>query len=349
MRRHLILLAAFLLLALVACSSHSHQSSHPQSTETVARREQARWCQPQQPCRTATTADDESDDSTTTSTTVRPTTTTVRPTTTTARPTTTTGRPPTTTTPPPTTTSPPGIRYWSATHEAGNLAEWDANGGGGMFPSGNYTVAASRDVAHTGAWSMKDTVWTPPTSGTRAFRWQEPRQHREGYYSAWLYLPVKLNPAGSFINMFQFKSRPADNSRNDPFWAFYGASDGAGGFFLRAGWGWGGTPVSGPHSTDGVGGKWIEPAQRVSVPAGRWVHFEAYLYESKDFDGRLRFWQDGVLLFDLANIRTSFNNCNFNAWCTANEWSINLYGDAITPSPSIGYWDDAAIGSTYIP
>jgi hypothetical protein len=164
-----------------------------------------------------------------------------------------------------------------------------------------------------------------------------------------VYLPTNLNVTGSpnqgqFFNLFQFKSRSTDGSRNDPVWAFYAEPDGAGGLYLHAGWGWGGTTLAGPFAGDGVGGKWFEPTQRVSLPVGRWTHLEAFLSESKDFDGRLTLWQDGAQVIDLNGIRTSYPNCTYNSWCASNEWSVNLYSDGLSPNPATIYIDSAAIG-----
>jgi hypothetical protein len=103
--------------------------------------------------------------------------------------------------------------------------------------------------------------------------------------------------------------------------------------------------LAGPHATDGVSGKWYEQANRVYLPQGRWTHLEAFLHESTgtDFSGRLTFWQDGQQLFDLQNVRTTFNNCNYNAWCADDEWSVNVYSDGMTPNPFSAYFDDASI------
>jgi hypothetical protein len=169
-----------------------------------------------------------------------------------------------------------------------------------------------------------------------------------------MYFPTQYTLTGGtekyyFLNLFQFKSRTTDGSRNDPVWALYAAPDGQGHLYMHAGWGWGGTTLSGPKSTDGVGGKWYEPTQRTPIPVGRWVHLEAFLHQSKDFDGRLTFWQDGQQLFDLTGIRTSYNNCNYNAWCADDEWGANLYSDGLSPNPAVVYMDDAAIGTSYLP
>jgi hypothetical protein len=244
---------------------------------------------------------------------------------------------------------------WSAGMEDGSTSEWLAGGGGQLYNSGAFEAEASTDIARTGLHSLRARIWTPssPSSGVRAFRWQEARANQELYYSAWLYLPTAYTLSnerrnGGYWNVFQFKSRTADRSRDDPVWAFYATPDGEGGLYLRAGWGWGGTALAGPYGTDGVGGKNYEPETRVSLPVGRWVHLQAFLRQSSEFDGRLTFWQDGVKLFDLDGIRTSYPNCSFNAWCADNGWSVNLYSDGLLPNPATIYIDDATISTTYV-
>jgi hypothetical protein len=237
--------------------------------------------------------------------------------------------------------------------EAGSTDEWRAHAGGGLANSGNFDATVSTSLAHDGARSLRVRIYTPssPSSGVRAVRWTEGRKHRRLYYSVWVYFPTKLRVTtqGDFLNLMQFKSRSADGSRNDPVWAFYGAPDGNGGMYLRAGWGWGGTALAGPRRGDGVGGKWFEPTRRVSLPVGRWTHLEAYLSQSKDFDGRLTLWQDGVQVLDLNGIRTSYPNCSYNSWCASNEWSVNLYSDGLSPNPAEMYVDSAAISADFVP
>jgi hypothetical protein len=234
---------------------------------------------------------------------------------------------------------------WKDDMESGNTSMWSADGGGGLYNSGEYSVEPSHDVSHSGSWSLKASIDTRAgTSGVRAFRWDEPRQNRTARYSVWVYIPQKytLNGSQEWWNLFQFKSRTNDDSRVDPVWGFYAQED-AQGLYLQAGWGWGGTNVAGPRPGDDVSGKWYPPAHKVYLPVGRWVHLEAYLRQSRDFTGTLKFWQDGVLLYDISGIRTSYNNCNFNSWCADDEWSINLYSDGMTPNPASIYVDDVGI------
>jgi len=48
-------------------------------------------------------------------------------------------------------------------------------------------------------------------------------------------------------------------------------------------------------------------------------------------------------LFDIPNVRTSYANCAYNAWCTSNEWAINNYSDGVAETPTVIYADDARL------
>ncbi len=84
---------------------------------------------------------------------------------------------------------------WIADMEEGSLADWYfpetseiGDCGGGIFPSGKYSYFASI-MEGRGNHSLAATIWTPSTipnetSGVRAFRWKEPRENRELYFSA---------------------------------------------------------------------------------------------------------------------------------------------------------------------
>lgn len=241
---------------------------------------------------------------------------------------------------------------WSADMENGNLTKWSENYGGGEYNSGVFTSGASRDFAHTGSYSAKTTITTPTASGVRYFRWAESRANRGAYYSAWFYIPqdyvLTADPhVGQFWMLMQFKSTIPDRSRNDPLWGFYADRDSDGQFRMRTGWGWGGTNVAGPYANSNLSGKNYYQTIK-TLPIGQWFHLEAYLYQSKDFDGRVTLWQDGVQLFDFQNVRTAYDNANYNTWRTNNEWAVNNYSDGISPSPSALYIDDAVISTTRV-
>lgn len=242
---------------------------------------------------------------------------------------------------------------WSAGMEGGTLDQWSSGDGGGIYYSGISNADAVRNRAHSGTYALRAEISTPwtPASGVRALRWAELRRLRQAYFGVWLYVPVSYEltgdpRSGRYWNVFQFKSRTSDGSRVDPVWALYAAPDGAGHLYLRTGWGWGGTMLAGPTSGQPIGGKWFEPTRRTPIPIGRWFHLQVFLRQSRGFDGRFVVWQDGARLFDFDHIRTSYDNCNYNSWCTANEWGVNLYSDGMRPDPAVVYMDDAVIATT---
>jgi len=237
----------------------------------------------------------------------------------------------------------PGTVLWSNGMEDGTLDGWGgaAMNGGGEFDSGSGVSTASRDVAHSGSWSAKMTL-PDGSGGTRLFRWQEPRQYRDLVYSAWFYIPQAYtltgNPSSRFWNLFQFKSRSTADSV-DPMWDLTVSNPSPGRMHLNLDW----SPrtVEGPLPGQSGFRRFTQPV--ADLPVARWFQLAAQLRQSNGFDGALRIWQDGQLLFDLAGIRTSYANCAFNTWCGSNEWSINNYSDALSPAPAVIYTDDASI------
>jgi hypothetical protein len=234
--------------------------------------------------------------------------------------------------------APPGIVPWSADHESGDLSQWYIDDGGGEFNSGDASSTISRDVAHSGQYSAKLTIATPGTSGSRLFRWNESHTRPEAYYGAWFYFPTTYR-AKRWWNIFQFKSRNGPEV-NDPVWEL-GVGNGPGGAMrVHLEW-WNGLSIEGPHRGE-FGGKTFDQGMK-DIPVGKWTHFEVFLRQSSGFDGQLMVWQDGVQLFTVSDVRTRYPASN-----GANEWSVNNYSDAISPSPTIIYIDDAAIGTSRI-
>lgn len=250
----------------------------------------------------------------------------------------------------------PGPLVLSIGMERANLGIWSTShytdgstAGGGVYNSGSATAVPSRDVAHRGSWSAKLTVEYPSgrTPGARLFRWAEAHALREAYYSAWFFLPRAYRSSGSangrFWNVFQFKSVTADGKRNDPLW-FLNVETGPDGAMVPHLVWWDKT-LPGPHAGE-VGSREFTPRVRRPLPVGQWFHLRAFLRQSKDFDGRLTIWQDGVQIFDLDGIRTCYDSPAFNAWRCDNAWSVNNYSDGLMPSPAVLYVDDAQIRAT---
>jgi Polysaccharide lyase len=237
-----------------------------------------------------------------------------------------------------TSTAPPGTVLWSADHETGNFSQWYLDDGGGEFNSGAASSAVTDDVAHTGRYSARVTIRTPGTSGARLFRWNESHTNPEAYYGAWFYFPITYR-AAQWWNIFQFKSRN-DAVVNDAFWALEVGSGPGGSMHVRLEW-WNGLSIEGPHRGE-FGGKSFDQGLK-DIPVAKWTHFEVFLRQSSGFDGQLIVWQDGVELINLRDVRTRYPAAN-----GANEWSVNNYSDAIAPSPTTIYIDDAVISTSRI-
>jgi hypothetical protein len=230
-----------------------------------------------------------------------------------------------------------GAVLWSADHESGDLSQWYVDDGGGEFNSGNASSAASHDVAHSGRYSARATIVTPGISAVRLFRWNESHINPEAYYSAWFYFPLRYR-APVWWNVFSFKSR--NGPANDAFWSLQVGNRPAGGMYLYLDW-WNGLSIEGPHRGE-FGGRSFDQGGK-DVPVWNWMHVEVFLRQSSAFDGQLIVWQDGVELFNVRDVRTRYPAPN-----GANEWSVNNYGDAITPSPTTIYIDDAVISTSRI-
>ena len=142
--------------------------------------------------------------------------------------------------------------------ETGDLTQWEANTYqaapcGGQFNSGPQAgTVASTEHARSGLWSAKMVIGGPPTggatNGTRMYRWCEPQQHPDLFYSVWFYLPERLTvaPSTGWMNLFQFNSKLAGHIDADPFFFLdVFNAPGTGAMRFRLTW-WAGQTSEGP-------------------------------------------------------------------------------------------------------
>ena len=240
---------------------------------------------------------------------------------------------------------------WTADVEEGTLGDWrspadkaSVAAGGGEFDSGSGQARASHAKAHSGTWAAK-LVLADGDGGTRLFRWRELRVLRESVVSVWLVLPRRYTltadrATGRYWNVFQFKSR-SPSGRNDPVWFLNLAEASRGRLRLELIW-WH-RNLEGPRRGESGFRRFVQTV--TDVPVGRWFQLTATLRQSRGFDGTLCVWQGARRLFAKSGIRTSFSNCSYNAWCAANEWSVNNYSDGLSPAPAVIYADDARIAA----
>jgi Putative Ig domain len=218
---------------------------------------------------------------------------------------------------------------WSADFETGDTSQWYlpvggtwGDFGGGEFDSGSAQSAVSHDNTHSGSSSLAMTIDTSAEeSGTRMFRWREPRLYPELYYTVWYYFP-RVYSVARYWNILQWKSKRPTGA-DDTFFNVVVGNRPDGSIFL--------------YLYDWQRKKsYIQDIQ--NVPVGQWFRLQAF-YRCTDSDtGQVTVWQDGGQLFNVENVSTRYADGD----C---EWSVNNYSDGLDPAPSMIYIDDAAIST----
>jgi hypothetical protein len=216
-----------------------------------------------------------------------------------------------------------GAVAWSADHETGDVRQWSADEGGGVFNSGPAAAAAAAvPFARSGehALELRIDVSGEGPVGARVFRWGE--RLERGFYGAWYYFPTEYRPE-TWWNVMQTKSR-STAGESETIWVVNVAADEDGTMRLYLWDALGQTPFPGLATR-------VERA----LPVGRWVHIELYVERATTPTGRIALFQDGELLLDLVDRVTAVS--------ADLQWSVNNYSDAVTPSDVVIYVDDASI------
>lgn len=231
---------------------------------------------------------------------------------------------------------------WHADHEVGNLSEWRE--GTSKTPEQDSkscfrpSNGVSSEVAYSGKYSMKMSIdSTVDGSGCRQFRYPEILTGKDYYYSAWFYFPENYKVNG-WSNLFQFKAKNSDGSKNDPIWNLRVSNRSNGNMYFYLNFKGSKAGLKGPMAGDPVQDKNYQQSL-LDIPVRKWTHMEAYFRQSSAYGGRITVWQDGVQLFDFDNVITKFTSGD-------NRWSVNAYGHNITPNPFTVFIDDAAVSST---
>lgn len=226
-----------------------------------------------------------------------------------------------------TSTPSAGTVLWSADHETGDFSQWTQGWCGGTADSGTGDTSISTDLAHGGRYALKLSIENASGTrqGARMGRWK--CNPSEGYYSAWYYIPVHVT-TDQWWNVFHFKSMDP-NSVSRPMWDLNVGNlpNGAMYFYLVDKSNGSPREIHQPQVNPGV----------LTVPVGRWFHIEAFYRRSTGASGRVTFYQDGVMIFDMNNVKTALSD---NV-----QWVVNNYTDNITPSTLSIYVDDAKIAT----
>jgi hypothetical protein len=232
--------------------------------------------------------------------------------------------------------------------EGGSLDDWSLSSGGGEYNSGSGDSVVTQAVAHSGSGSAKQTINTSGGSaGTRLFRWAEYRTLTPGQAattSVWVYIPQRPT-VGGYFNLYQFKSKTQNGSYIDVFFQLNLLNRADGSLYLKAAWGCGAENPNfphGPYASSTSLCTFFPPLAQINVPVGRWFQVSSRIVPSRGYGGSMKFWQDGVLLYDFQNVMTGYPNTNsVNGVDT--QWAVNAYGRGLTPSAYAHYVDDAAV------
>lgn len=239
----------------------------------------------------------------------------------------------------------PSPLVWLATHETGDLSEWQAGTTSKSSQDSGFCIrpknGVTDEVAHTGKYSAKMSIqsWFHH-SGCRTNRDPEIRGGEPYYYSAWFYFPENYQIKG-WSNIFQFKAKRTDKKGGSQlFWALRLANRNNGAMYFRLNWDQA-NEYSGPTAQDGVFKGIFYDQDLKNVEANQWIHVEMFLRQSSDFDGQIIVWQDGVEIYNVKNVRTKMPE-------GINSWSVNSYGSDIFPNPFTVYVDDAVVSTQRI-
>lgn len=198
-------------------------------------------------------------------------------------------------------------------------------------------TGVSTAYAHSGTRSMRMTIdTTMGVAGCRTFlnrylqEW--PDAYPDGLYmAAWLLIPrfVRVN---GWWQVWQYKVRAPSgasvavshslqivNPRPNALcfqWTYKLGED---------------LGIRGPYAHDDASVKRL--LATADLPIGRWFHVESYIRPSADYTGRSTVWQDGMQLFDLDQIVTLPPDHR-------QSWSVNHYGEQLSPARSHLYVDD---------
>lgn len=240
---------------------------------------------------------------------------------------------------------------WFADHEEVSEEDWyrpnDANHGGGEYNSGcagtSPVYGFGRNPSGSDPWPfslvlmMAAPCGTLPESGTRLFRWQEPRQYPDLYYRVWYYFPriyTLSDPQNPWWNIWQWKSSSSTTPpRNDMFFGLFiwHRPNGNMYVYLRE---------SKPY--DRTNARNYDQTL-VDIPVGQWFYLEGR-YESRgNATGRVTIWQGDevtrTLLWDLPGVQTRYPDSEGGA----TQWSVGNYGNGTSPQPAYIVIDDAEI------
>lgn len=167
---------------------------------------------------------------------------------------------------------------WYASHESGDLSEWNAGSGGGTVGRPSTVITTQ---AHSGKYAVNVTL------SSEVALWRHGTFPKEAYYSAWFFLPHDFQQITSWTIM-TFGSVTADgagrheqtilNLRTLPGGqiVLFVFDDGE---YLQL-------PLAAPPAV---------------VPVSKWFQLEVFYRNANDPSDKIQIWIDGVQVYDVPN------------------------------------------------
>jgi hypothetical protein len=242
-----------------------------------------------------------------------------------------------------------GALLWKATAETGNLSEWSPGGGNYKMNANRVLFSdASKERAKSGSFSYKLTVDAgTDMASTQLFRYSvdgQPNSNKDAIYSAWYFLPQKVDFYGvSWHNMMQWKVKTTSSRSHPIFTMGLGVSGGKGSrgdnfIELRNTGEWfpGGSSFN------------YQPLNTLPIPIGKWFKIEARYIHGSNGNGRVMIWQgdlegNDTLIYDISNVTTYPSKDRDGLSTTELSWSVNNYTARTIPAVTTIYIDDASI------
>ena len=256
---------------------------------------------------------------------------------------------------------------WSADNENQSFEKWEDEGtfhefsGGGIFntdePNIDYGIASEQK--NSGSYSSFATIKNVNAPGNpkavRFMRWTNTAWDNEGayfpdeaYYSAFFYFPEHYDPAkpddndplndGGWWNIFQFKSE--NNAGSQPI-AMLDLNNSDGKMYVAL--------IIKDYQNDDSDDntqEFFEQEHPLEIPPKEWVHLEIFYKKSRAYDGEVKVWQNGELIFEQAGIRTLLPQGD-TAVLGLNNYTDYVIGEDGKNESTI-YFDDAVVSSVRV-
>jgi hypothetical protein len=219
---------------------------------------------------------------------------------------------------------------WLATHESGDLSEWNEENAGGSYlgvdTNAAGAVEASTEFAHSGAYSAKLTR-ASATEETGPGLFRDVRGQGSAYYAAWFMIP-QAYAAGSRWTIVKFRLRDTASSAAPAEGLDLDLRNLPGGDYVLSVF---------DHDQE-----YLQEPIAIPTPIVRaksWFHLEAFYRSTGDKSGEVIVWLDGSEVYRLNDHPTSADGAYFSPCNVALE---------LAPSPATLYVDDAAVSLTRI-